>query len=271
MAFVQSRGVDVHYVAYGASREWAERTIVVLHGYTLDHRSAVAVFEPAFHGRDGWRRLYLDFPGMGRTRAPDWVASTDDVLEVTAGAVDGLVDGPYALAGISFGGYVAAGVAAGDPDRVTGLALVVPMVKDRPGRQLGDFAVLHRDVDVVASDELDQMVVVQTATVLSRVRDEIDAAAELADEPVIERIDARYGGSFPLSAPGGFDKPALVLVGRQDDVLGYADQWSEYGRWPRATFAVLDSAGHLLPLEQAALTDALVADWLDRVEQLPPG
>ena len=84
MAFVQSRGVDVHYVAYGASREWAERTIVVLHGYTLDHRSAVAVFEPAFHGRDGWRRLYLDFPGMGRTRAPDWVASTDDVLEVTA-------------------------------------------------------------------------------------------------------------------------------------------------------------------------------------------
>jgi len=131
--------------------------------------------------------------------------------------------------------------------------------------------VLHRDVDVVASDELDQMVVVQTATVLSRVRDEIDAAAELADEPVIERIDARYGGSFPLSAPGGFDKPALVLVGRQDDVLGYADQWSEYGRWPRATFAVLDSAGHLLPLEQAALTDALVADWLDRVEQLPPG
>ena len=89
MAFVRSRGVDVHYVAYGASRVWAERTVVVLHGYTLDHRSAVATFEPAFHGRAGWRRLYLDFPGMGRTRAPEWVASTDDVLDVTSGAVDG--------------------------------------------------------------------------------------------------------------------------------------------------------------------------------------
>jgi pimeloyl-ACP methyl ester carboxylesterase len=271
MPFVEARGVQVHYAAYGASREWAERTVLVLHGYTLDHRSSEAVFEPAFHGRDGWRRLYLDFPGMGRTRAPAWVASSDDVLEVTAAAVAELVDGPYALAGVSFGGYVAAGLTAAAPDRVTGLALVVPMVKDRPGRDLGSFAVLHRDPDVVTTPELDTMAVVQTAQIVRRVRTEIDTAAELADEDVVARIDARYQGSFPLSPPGGFDRPALVLVGRQDDVLGYADQWAEFGRWPRCTYAVLDRAGHLLPLEQVALTNALVDDWLDRVEQpVPP-
>jgi pimeloyl-ACP methyl ester carboxylesterase len=270
MAFVHARGVDVHYVAYGASREWAERTVVVLHGYTLDHRSAVATLEPAFHGRDGWRRLYLDLPGMGRTRAPEWVSSTDDVLDVTRAAVDGLVDGPHALAGISYGGYVAAGLAAAAPDRVTGLALVVPMVRDRPDRDVGEHAVLRRDVDVVPTAELDEMAVVQTAELVRRVRDEIDPAVELADEAAVERIDARYAGTFPLSPPGGFDRPTLVLVGRQDDTVGYADQWAEYGRWPRATFVVLDRAGHLLPLEQAALTDVLVADWLDRIEQPPP-
>jgi pimeloyl-ACP methyl ester carboxylesterase len=270
MAFVRSRGVDVHYVAYGASREWAEHTVVVLHGYTLDHRSAQAVFEPAFRGRDSWRRLYLDLPGMGRTRAPESVGSTDDVLDVTSGAVDELVDGPYALAGISYGGYIAAGLVAADPDRVTGLALVVPMVRDRPDRDLADFAVLRRDVDVVRTAELDEMAVVQTAEVVRRIREEIDAAVELADEAVIERLDARYAGSFPLSPPGGYDRPALVLLGRQDDVLGYADQWAEYGRWPRATFVVLDRAGHLLPVEQVPLTDVLIADWLDRIEQPPP-
>ena len=270
MAFVRSRGVDVHYVAYGASREWAEHTVAVLHGYTLDHRSAQAVFEPAFRGRDSWRRLYLDLPGMGRTRAPESVASTDDVLDVTSGAVDELVDGPYALAGISYGGYIAAGLVAADPgpgDRPGAggtdgpgpagpgprrLRRAAPRRRRRPHRRAGRDG---RRADGGGG---------------ARIREEIDAAVELADEAVIERLDARYAGSFPLSPPGGYDRPTLVLLGRQDDVLGYADQWAEYGRWPRATFVVLDRAGHLLPVEQVPLTDVLIADWLDRIEQPPP-
>jgi hypothetical protein len=37
------------------------------------------------------------------------------------------------------------------------------------------------------------------------------------------------------------------------------------GQWPRATFAVLDRAGHGLTFEQSALLTTLVDDWLDRV------
>ncbi len=270
MPVVRARGVDVHYVAYGASRDHAVRTAVVLHGFTLDHRSAVAVFEPSFHGRDDWRRLYLDFPGMGRTPAPEWLGSTDDVFDVTRAAVADLVDGSYALGGVSFGGYIAAGLAATDPASVTGLALVVPMVRDRPGRDVADFAVLRRDPEVERTPDLDEMAVMLTAEVARRVHEEVDVAAAAADEAAVERIDSRYGGSFPLSPPGGYDRPTLVMLGRQDNVLGYADQWQEYGRWPRCTFVVLDRAGHLLPLEQARLTDALIGDWLDRVEQPAP-
>jgi len=270
MPVVRARGVDVHYVAYGPGREHAVRTAVLLHGFTLDHRSAVATFEPSFRGREEWRRLYLDLPGMGRTPAPGWLGSTDDVYDVTRAAVAELVDEPCALGGISFGGYVAAGLAAADPASVTGLALVVPMVRDRPDRELADFVVLRRDAGVERTPELDEMAVVLTPEVARRMREEIDPAAELGDQAAIERFDSRYGGSFPLSPPGGFDRPALVLVGRQDNVTGFADQWAELGRWPRCTFVVLDSAGHLLPLEQPALTDALIRDWLDRVEQSPP-
>lgn len=36
---------------------------------------------------------------------------------------------------------------------------------------------------------------------------------------------------------------------------------------PRATFAVLDRAGHGLPEEQPAVFKALAHDWLDRVEE----
>ncbi|CAM02087.1 hypothetical protein SACE_2808 [Saccharopolyspora erythraea NRRL 2338] len=35
--------------------------------------------------------------------------------------------------------------------------------------------------------------------------------------------------------------------------------------YPRASFAVLDVAGHNLPIEQPELFGALVLEWLDRV------
>ena len=37
-------------------------------------------------------------------------------------------------------------------------------------------------------------------------------------------------------------------------------------KYPRATFAVLDLAGHILQIEQESLFNALVNEWLDRVE-----
>ena len=37
--------------------------------------------------------------------------------------------------------------------------------------------------------------------------------------------------------------------------------------YPRATFAVLDRAGHFVNIEQDVLCQALMSEWLDRVEE----
>jgi hypothetical protein len=37
--------------------------------------------------------------------------------------------------------------------------------------------------------------------------------------------------------------------------------------YPRGTFAVLDRAGHGLEVEQQAVFECLVNEWLDRVEE----
>ena len=137
MPHVQVLGVDVHYVEHGAAAGEAERTAVLLHGFPLDHRSSVATFEPSFARRPRWRRIYLDFPGMGKTPAPEWVGSTDDIFRVTRAAVDALVPGAFAVGGCSFGGYIGAGLAAAETDRVYGLALIVPMVLPHGKRELG--------------------------------------------------------------------------------------------------------------------------------------
>ena len=44
--------------------------------------------EPVFALRPGYRRIYPDLPGMGRSPAPESVASSDDVLAAVLDFVD---------------------------------------------------------------------------------------------------------------------------------------------------------------------------------------
>ena len=62
-----------------------------------------------------------------------------------------------------------------------------------------------------------------------------------------------------------FDKPTLFLVGRQDSCVGYKGLWDIMDNYPRATFAVLDMAGHNLQIEQPDVFDSLFNEWLKRV------
>jgi len=56
----------------------------------------------------------------------------------------------------------------------------------------------------------------------------------------------------------------LIVAGRRDQVVGYADSAELLERYPRATLAVIEDAGHALMHEQPELLAALVSDWLDR-------
>ena len=57
------------------------------------------------------------------------------------------------------------------------------------------------------------------------------------------------------------------MTGRQDSTVGYSRAWELLEQYPRATFAVLDGAGHALPHEQPELLRALVTEWLNRVRE----
>jgi pimeloyl-ACP methyl ester carboxylesterase len=182
---------------------------------------------------------------------------------------------PYALIGQSYGGYLARGLAAADPERVTGLAVVVTVVDPRHDlRELPQYRVLVRDpvlAQRVGAEALaaEDILVVQTEETWARSRQEVDPGLAAADPEVVARVEAHYPGSFAVE-PAPFEKPVLIVVGRQDSVTGYRDAWSLVEHYPRATFAVLDGAGHALHLEQPGLLEALVGEWLDRVEEANP-
>ncbi|SDJ46435.1 Pimeloyl-ACP methyl ester carboxylesterase [Actinokineospora alba] len=255
MPFVHAAGVDVHYVEHGHG----DHTAVLLHGFSPDHRLMTGCFEPVFAKRDGWRRVYLDLPGMGLTKAPADLVGTDAVFAVVRATIDALVPGRYAVAGESYGGYLARGLVAAEPDRVTGMALVCPVIG------------MERDVDervvlVSEVEDFSEIAVVLTEETRRRQAEEIDPGMALADPAALDRIRSDYAGTMALE-PRPYACPSVLITGRQDNVTGYRDPYRILESYPRATFAVLDRAGHNAHFEQPALFDALVHEWLDRVEE----
>lgn len=122
------KGLSINYELRGEGKP-----VILLHGYIVDHRLMYCCMEPIFREKEGYKRIYLDLPGMSKSESADWI------------------------------------------------------------------------------------------------------------------------------------KPTLFLMGRQDSCVGYKDTWNILDNYPRATFAVLDKAGHNLQIEQAELMNSLVIEWLDRV------
>ncbi|GIM92243.1 alpha/beta fold hydrolase [Paractinoplanes toevensis] len=260
-----------------ATLSFAERgtgtPVLAVHGWTADHRLMLGCLEPVFADRPGYRRLYPDLPGMGASRADESIASSDDVLSAVSAFVDERIgDSPFLLVGESYGGYLSRALARDRPGQVLGLALICPIGTrvHRSERTLPEPSVLRPDPAVVAgldartAAEFADVAVVQTPETARRFRDEIMTGLDVADHAVLDRVEQRWALSRSPEAGEPFTRPTLILTGRQDQVVGYADQFALLPHYPRATFAILDVAGHNLQIEQPALFTALMGEWLDR-------
>ncbi|MGG1657823.1 alpha/beta fold hydrolase [Brevibacillus sp. NRS-1366] len=75
-----------------------------------------------------------------------------------------------------------------------------------------------------------------------------------------------YFFSFdPLIEGNSYPQPSLFLLGRQDAICGYRDHVELLEHFPASTFSILDSAGHMLEIEQRSLVQTHFSDWLDRL------
>jgi pimeloyl-ACP methyl ester carboxylesterase len=263
-------GEPMHYVEQGRGRP-----ILALHGAGVDHREIMACLEPVFADRRGYRRIYPDLPGMGRTPAPETVDSNDGVVEMLLGLVDAVIGAePFLVAGQSYGGYLARAIARRRPEQAAGLALLCAVDGGGHDDPRPEHVVLHiagglaPELGPEATAEFRDYLVVQTPETLRRFEETVVPGAALADESALERIFTRWRLSTPPEQGPPYPNPTLILAGRQDATAGYAGAWRLLEHYPRATFAVLDRAGHALPHEQTDLVTALLAEWLDRVDEV---
>lgn len=252
-------GSSVHYAEHGAGLP-----LVALHGAGVDHREIEAALESVLPP-DGYRRIYPDLPGMGRTRVADSVASNEGVVALLGAFLDEVAPGPVLLLGHSYGGYLARGVAGRRP-QVCGLALLCPV-----GQATGDIppqvAVssdpdAHDVLDPVDRAGFDAYFVVRTPATAQRYRDAVLPGIQLADEQVLGRLFAGWRIDTGDVAPA---VPVLIAAGRGDSTAGFTGATDLLADYPQAALAMVRDAGHALPHERPDLLRALIGDWLDQV------
>jgi pimeloyl-ACP methyl ester carboxylesterase len=193
---------------------------------------------------------------MGQSVAND-IQNQDDMLAALLAFIERVLPGEnFVLAGTSFGAYLARGIAVKLRLRIDGLMLRVPcVVPDTAKRTLP------------SAEGLTQMPGYAEA-MQPKLRDLVEPAIA-ACAPFVPELRAdpkRYALSFDLAeTEKSFTKPVLIMAGRQDTTVGYRDAWEILESYPRATFAVLDRADHVWPVESPTLLTALVDDWLERI------
>jgi pimeloyl-ACP methyl ester carboxylesterase len=254
----QMNDVLLHYFEHGDGVP-----LLALHGAGVDHREIAAAIE-AIVPRAGYRRIYPDLPGMGRSTTGG-LTCNNEVVTLLSDFIEQLGEGPVMLLGHSYGAYLARGIAAQRPDLLLGLALVCP-VDERAGN-LPDHEVVRQDADAYGELEpaqragFDDYFVVRTAATARRYRDDVVPGTTLVDNAALGRI---FAGWTVEVGSGTFSAPTLIAAGRRDSVVGYTDAMALLERYPHATLGVVEDAGHALMHERPELLAAFLGDWLDR-------
>lgn len=181
---------------------------------------------------------------------------------------------PFLLIGESYGGYLARAVVRSRPQQVLGGALICPV--GEPLRELWTLPaleVLRSEPDAFTGvsaklvENFSGLAVVHTREALRRYLSEIQPGLDLADWAAMARVEEKWRlREDPDDAQlPAFAGPSLILLGRQDVAVGYADQLRLVSQYPHASVAILDVAGHNLQIEQPELFADLVGEWLERV------
>jgi pimeloyl-ACP methyl ester carboxylesterase len=269
--------LSVYYEVHGEGKP-----AIFFHGWNLDHRDEVKVFEPIFKNRKGWKRIYIDLPGRGLTPGSNWIKNQDDILKVSIDFIDQVIPKQhFIVVGTSAGALIARGLVYHRFNWIDGVLLRVPVIiANHAKRAKPKNRVLIKDkkfVEKLSPQKAKDFsgLIIQDQNYLDKIisinKEIISPAQELADNDFLTRIQENpenYGFSFKvdeLFKP--FLAPSLIITGRQDVSVGYSDAWKLIDKYSRATYVALDRAQHIIPIQQVLLFQALVNEWLDRVEE----
>jgi pimeloyl-ACP methyl ester carboxylesterase len=111
------------------------------------------------------------------------------------------------------------------------------------------------------------MAVIATPEILEKYIRDILSGINISDKDFLSCYNGGYNPDMEKTLRTvKFDKPTCIITGRKDDAVGYYAAYKILDRFPRATFTVLDCAGHNLQIDNELVFIQLVKDWIWRIE-----
>lgn len=243
--------------------------VLIIHGWGISKLTMKGAFEPVFTELDGYKRYYIDLPGMGNSGHGD-VKNSDDMLELIHGFAVDVIGEPFIIAGQSYGGLLTRGFVNKYPDLIKKIILLVPCII--PGVRQGrvePLKVVEKDDELLSSltkeerDNFTMMNVLLTKDVWERYNKYLLPALNSADWEFLNNV---LEGSFSFDPDDLKDpctKPCLIIAAKQDTEVGYKDQFDLMQKYTNATYCAVERAGHNLQIEQPEIFEGLVKNWLE--------
>lgn len=213
---------------------------------------------------DRFHVLAWELPGHGQ--APP---ATDFTVAELAAAVLERIEGPFAYAGVSLGGTVGLQLLLDAPDRVTSATLL------STGARIGEPSGWHDRAGRVRREGLGWLVDESPQRWFAPAhRDAAEAKALIADLAAVD--PASYAAA--CDALAGFDvrarlaeiaRPVLAVAGAHDPVAPPASLRHIADGVRDGRLAVVEDAGHQIPVEAPAITARLIRDSVDSQPREP--
>ena len=121
--------VNIGEVSFNYKEIGEGKPVLMIHGYCLDHRVMESAFEPVFTKNKGFRRIYIDLPGMGLSTGEDNIKNCEDMLKILLEFIDKVIGKEhFMIFGYSYGGYLARAILQRYEEMVDGLLLLCPVI-----------------------------------------------------------------------------------------------------------------------------------------------
>lgn len=151
-------------------------------------------------------------------------------------------------------------------EQVIGVMYVCPWIPDIEQKSPQRTAIIREEEFLLSlsKEEFDGfhfMAVAETEDAYKRFTRDILPGIKLSNGKYIDELEC----NITIDRNQIYEEPTLFVLGRQDHVAGYEAAFKLLEQYPRATYSVLDSCGHNAQIERVDLFEALVQDWLKRI------
>jgi pimeloyl-ACP methyl ester carboxylesterase len=259
----------VHYELAGPDEA---PTVVLVHGFSVPYY----IWDPTFEAltQAGFRVLRYDLYGRGFSDRPEKTYNLDifvNQLEELLPALN--IQGPVDLVGLSMGGPIVARFANHHPYQVRSLVLIDPEVAPVSAQRIFPL-----NVPLVG----EYLMTVYLAPVMLPKTQAADfyQPEKFPDWEAMYRVQLQYKGFrqailstiraqpamdslAEFAAVGRLNLPALLIWGREDTTVSFADMQQLEKLIPGIEFHIIEEAGHIPQYERPEIVNPLLVEFLN--------